>query len=80
MPVILSDEELQAFHLTESEARLALALRLFQDDRVTVARGAKIAGMKYLDFQSELAKRQIPLHYDMEMLENDLKYAGYTLK
>jgi predicted HTH domain antitoxin len=79
MPVILSDEELQAFHLTESEARLALAIRLYQDDRISIGRAATLAGLNRIEFQRELGRREISL-YDREMLENDLKYAGYALK
>ena len=76
MAFVLSDEELAAAHISETEARLALALQLFQDDRVTLARAAAIAGLHQMDFQRQLAQRKIPLHYDLEMLEEDLQHAA----
>lgn len=75
MAFVLSDEELEAAHISEAEARLALALQLFQDDRVTLARAAGIAGLHQMDFQRELAQRKIPLHY-LEMLEEDLLHVA----
>ncbi|MCX6595727.1 MAG: UPF0175 family protein [Acidobacteria bacterium] len=76
MAFVLSDEELEAAHISEAEARLALALQLFQDDRVTLARAAGIAGLHQMDFQRELAQRKIPLHYDLEMLQEDLQHVA----
>lgn len=79
MPVIISEEELRNLHVTESEARLALAVRLYEDGRISIGRAAGLAGLARLEFESELAKREISL-YDAEMLENDLQHAGYSLR
>jgi predicted HTH domain antitoxin len=76
MPVVLSDEELKAFHISEAEARLAIALKLYEDERVSLARAARIAGINRLQFQAEMAKRKIPIHYDLQMLEEDLRHAA----
>ena len=76
MPVVLSDEELESFHISEAEARLALALKLYEDDRVTLARAARIAGLNRMEFQREMAARKIPIHYDLEMLEEDRRHAA----
>lgn len=77
--MILSEEELRKLHVTEAEARLALAVRLYEDGRISIGRAAGIAGLTRVQFESELAKRKISL-YDVEMLENDLKHAGYPLR
>jgi predicted HTH domain antitoxin len=39
-------------------------------------RAAAIAGLHQMDFQRQLAQRKIPLHYDLEMLEEDLQHAA----
>ena len=40
---------------------------------VTLARAAKIADVPFLTFQRELAKRRIPLHYEVEDFEADVR-------
>jgi predicted HTH domain antitoxin len=49
---------------TPEEIRLYLALGLFLDDRVTLGRGAEIAGLSQSAFMHELGRRRIPVHYD----------------
>lgn len=79
MPVILSDEELQSVRLTEKEARLELAVALFAQDRATLAQAARLAGLPFLDFQRELGRRKIPIHYGKEQLEADMRRLGLTV-
>jgi predicted HTH domain antitoxin len=74
MAVLVSDEELQAARLTEAEARLAMAVRLYEDDRVTIGQAALLAHLDRLQFYHELAKRKVS-RYDLEMLQEDLDYA-----
>lgn len=76
--MVLSDEELKAVHLTEGEARLELALALYARERITLAQGAHLAGIPFLEFQRARGQRGIPIHYDTKMLEEDLRQAGYT--
>jgi predicted HTH domain antitoxin len=78
MPVVLSDEQLQAAHLTEAEARLELAIALYVQERVSQVQASHIAGISYFDFARARSERGIPVHYDMQMLEEDLRQAGYT--
>lgn len=47
--------------VSADEARLLLAIRLFQDDRVSCGRAAEIAGISKRDFMLELGKRKIPV-------------------
>lgn len=72
MQLTLSDNVLQAAHLTEDELRVELAVTLFQQDRLTLAQAAELANRAYLDFQKLLADRNIPLHYGEEDLKHDL--------
>jgi predicted HTH domain antitoxin len=46
------------------DIKLHLALGLFLDHRVTLGRGAAIAGLSQSEFLRELGKRKIPVHYD----------------
>jgi predicted HTH domain antitoxin len=78
MALVVTDEQLREVRVDEAEARLAMALRLFEDDRVTLGQAAILAGLPQLKFQRELALRRISLHYDMEDLEADLRRSGYT--
>ena len=52
---------------------LYVALELFKEERVTLAQASEIAGLHQIQFQKELAKRRIPLHYGLEELEQDIK-------
>lgn len=58
--------------LTEDQARLAFAVGLFAQERLTLAQGASLAGMDRLAFQQELAAREIPIHYGSREFAEDL--------
>ena len=49
-----------------------LAVALFQQDRLTLAQAASLAGLPLLDMQRLLASRRIPVDYDTASLEQDL--------
>lgn len=73
MSLVISDELLQTVNMSEAELRQELALLLFQKEKFTLAQAARFASMTRLQFQKLLADRQIPVHYDIEDLEQDLK-------
>lgn len=56
-----------------NEVRLDLAVGMYAAERITLGRGAEIAGVSQLDFQRELARRRIPLHYDLADLQADVQ-------
>ena len=62
MPIVLPEEVERQF--TPDDIRLHLALGLFLDRRVTLGRGAVIAGLSQSEFLHELGNRRIPIHYD----------------
>lgn len=72
MPVTVSDELLQTARLSEAELLLEIAVTLFQQDRLTLGQAAEVSGLTQLDMQRTLASRQIPLHYGLADLEQDL--------
>lgn len=56
-----------------TDLRLDLALGMYASHRITLGQAAQIAGVDQLEFQRELARRRIPLHYDLEELRHDLE-------
>ena len=58
--------------LTEAEARRAFALGLFVEEVLTLAQAARLAELDRLSFQRLLASHEIPVHYGVEGLEQDL--------
>ena len=75
MTLTFADDLAQAAHLpdlTPEQARLALAVGLFAEDRLTLAQAADLAGLDRLGFQRHLAARGIPLHYTQEGFDLDL--------
>lgn len=62
--------------VSEAQARLALAIGLFQEELVSVGKAAEIAGVGYRAFLDVLQARGIPAYiYDEEMLNEDLAFA-----
>ena len=73
MALTIADDVLYASRMTEDEMRREIAVLLFQQEKITLARAANLAGMDQLRFQHLLASREIPLHYDIEDFEQDLQ-------
>jgi predicted HTH domain antitoxin len=73
MSIIISDEILASTRMTEDEMKLEIAIMLFQKDKLTLAQASRIAGVNRIAFQHILASRQIPVHYGLDDLEQDLQ-------
>ncbi len=73
MGVIVPDEILQTAGMTEEELKQEIAVLLFQKEKLTLAQASRLAGMSRLQFQHLLASRQIPVHYDVAELDEDLR-------
>ena len=78
MPVTISDEVLQAAHISEPELKQVLALALFQKERLTLAQASRLAEMTQLAFQALLAERRIPIHYGVQEFREDLRTLRQT--
>jgi len=65
------DPILQQAGVSPSEILLKLAILLFQEDRISLGQASKLANMHMVQFQKELAKRNIPIHYGQEDYLND---------
>jgi predicted HTH domain antitoxin len=73
MVLNIEDDIIRNINLTQEEAKLDFALGLFIDKRVTLGQAAAIASLSQTQFLKELGKRQIPIHYEIEDFEKDLK-------
>jgi predicted HTH domain antitoxin len=73
MVIEIQDEALRGLKLTEPQALLDLAVGLFTERRVTLGRAAEVARLPQLSFQQELGRRGIPIHYDLDDLQADLR-------
>jgi predicted HTH domain antitoxin len=73
MSVVVPDDILRSARMTEEELRQEIAVLLFQKEKLTLAQASRLAGMSRLQFQHLLASREIPVHYDVADLEEDLK-------
>ncbi len=73
MSVVISDDILDAIHMSAEELKREIAVLLFQQERLTLGQASQMAGMSQLQFQFLLASRQIPLHYGIADFDADLK-------
>ncbi len=62
MPLIVSDEELREAGMTEQEARIELACRVFDAGRLDLWPAAKFAGLARGEFEEELITRGISVY------------------
>ncbi len=71
--LVIPEDILQATRMSDEELKQEIAVMLFQKEKLTLGQAAHLAGMSQLQFQHLLASRQIPVHYDVEEFEEDLK-------
>ncbi len=68
----LSDEMLYTKGITREDFKLQLALYLFQQDLFSIGKASKLAGLHPAQFQKELARQQISVHYGSDDYAQDL--------
>jgi len=71
MSLTIPDELLQAAQMSADEFRLESAVWLYQSRRLSLAHAARWAGLTRLEFQRELARRNIPVYTEAEF-QHDL--------
>jgi predicted HTH domain antitoxin len=69
----ISDELIQATGMSESELTLEIAVMLFEKEKLTLAQASRLAKVSQFQFQHLLASRQIPIHYNVIDLEEDVQ-------
>jgi len=73
MSIVIPDDILHATQMSEEELRKEIAIFLYQKNKLVLGQASRLAGMNQLQFQHLLASRQIPVHYDLNDFENDIK-------
>jgi predicted HTH domain antitoxin len=58
---------------TESEIRLAFAIFMYKDLKVSAGKAAQFAGISRVSFWEELGNRNIPINYDIPDFDQDLE-------
>lgn len=58
------------------EWKIERALEMYRAQKVTLWKAAEIAGISLSELLSELPKRKVIFHYDLDELREDLKYAS----
>lgn len=59
--LVLEDEFVKAFELSDSEIKIELAILLFQKGKVSSKKAATLASINVVDFWKELSTRNIDL-------------------
>lgn len=70
----LPDSLSQTQTFNQSDWLREIAIALFQQERISLSRASKIAGIELIDFQKLLADRDICVHYDVEDFEQDVQH------
>ena len=73
MSVVIPDEILTAAKMSEAELKLEIAMLLYQKSKLGTGTARRLAGMHLIEFQKELARRDICIHYDVEDLQAEIK-------
>ncbi len=58
--LLLDDEFLKAVEMTEEEIKLELAIWLYEKDKISLRKAARLAGMEWIVFCNILCERNIP--------------------
>lgn len=73
MDLVISDEVLQAAHMSRDELQRELAVMLYSQGRLSLGRASRLAEMDLMRFQLLLASRAIPTHYDTDDFRQDVE-------
>lgn len=73
MPLVISDAELRSAGLSDIDAKIEFACRLFAAGKLAMPDACRFAGLQRSSLEAELLKRDLPLVvYTSDMLENDI--------
>jgi predicted HTH domain antitoxin len=73
MSITIPTEILQAAQVTEEELKLEIALLLYTQNKISSGKVRSWLGLSVLEFQHELAKRDLYLNFDGEELSADVE-------
>lgn len=73
MTITISNEILEAAGMSETEFMREIAIMLFRQKKISLAKASYIAGMNQIQFMRFLGSRGIPIHYGIAEFREDLK-------
>lgn len=74
MPLVIDDAILNEAGLTEQEARIEFASRLYDAGKLSKVAAARFCGLDRVGFESELQRRGIDIfRYTPQDLDNDMR-------
>jgi predicted HTH domain antitoxin len=73
MSIVIPQDILEAAKITEEELKIELALLLYKQNKISSGKVRNWLGLSVLEFQHELAKRDLYLNYDVEDLKQDVE-------
>jgi predicted HTH domain antitoxin len=76
MIVEIPDQVLEQAGLSSRELLLKVALLLFKEEKLTLGQASRLAGLHQYEFQKELVRAGVPIHYGEEDLEHDMQTLG----
>ena len=77
MTITIPDAVLSETKISSADLRIELATYLYERQRLSIGKARKVAGLNLIEFQKELAKRNIYLHLGIQDLEIDIKNLSY---
>ena len=75
--LIIPAKTLEQLKTMPSELLIEIAVHLYDTEKLSMGQAKKLAGLTQIDFQKELAKRNVFIKYDIEDLETDLKNLSF---
>ena len=74
MPLVISDEQLRSMQMSERDALVEIACRLFDAGRLGFHAAMRLTNLDRTSFENELIQRQIPIYRPtVEDLREDLE-------
>ncbi len=62
MPMIIDDQLLEAAGLTEQDARIEVACRMYDAEKLTMLQAMRWSGLRRVDFECALIDRGLPVY------------------
>lgn len=78
MEIKISNDIIKFTELSDKEITLEIAIMFYKKQKLTLGQASELSKLHQIQFQKELAKRKIPLNYDLESFKEDLSNIGYS--
>ena len=73
MTIDIPNEVIRANNLRPQDLQIDFAVFLYEKKILSIGQAKKVARLNLLDFQQELSKRDVFIHYEVEDIEKDLQ-------